>query len=261
MRRLGINHFCALAALAVPFVAQAQETPAPASPSESRLNDIVVTAQKRSENLQDVPIAISVASGEDLAERGIADTSQLGIMAPSLTLRSSAVAFQPSIRGIGTSSTVVENPVALYIDDVYYPQQREGFRGLNNIEQVAILKGPQGTLFGRNATAGVIQLTTLAPSYEFSGKAHAEIDNYATFRSNAYITGGLGDIASGSLSAYYAKQGEGWGESLVTGHDNFKIIRDASVRAKLLIEPSSQTEILLIGDYSDYLRKIGRAHV
>src|SRR3546814_9282071 len=146
MRRLGINHFCALAALAVPFVAQAQETPAPASPSESRLNDIVVTAQKRSENLQDVPIAISVASGEDLVARGIADTSQLGIMAPSLNLRSSAGAFQPSIRGIGTSSTVVENPVALYIDDVYYPQQRDGFRGLNNIEQVAILKGPQGQL-------------------------------------------------------------------------------------------------------------------
>ncbi|WP_375404610.1 TonB-dependent receptor plug domain-containing protein, partial [uncultured Sphingomonas sp.] len=137
------------------------------------LREVVVTAQKRAENLQRVPIAVTVASGPELAARGITNSLQLVSVAPGLNIRLTAGSFQPSIRGIGTSSNVVENPVALYIDGVYFPQQREGLRQLDDIEQIAILKGPQGTLFGRNATGGVIQITTLAPSQEFRGQARA----------------------------------------------------------------------------------------
>jgi outer membrane receptor protein involved in Fe transport len=229
----------------------AQEAGTENGPSQGGLQEIVVTAQKRSENLQDVPIAVTATSGEDLAARGITDTLQLSAAAPGLNIRTTAGAFQPSIRGIGTSSNVVENPVALYIDDVYLPQQREGFRQLDDIAQVAVLKGPQGTLFGRNATGGVIQITTLAPSYDFSGKLRAEIDNYATLRAGLYLTGGLSDAVAGNLSLSYADQGKGWGNNLTTGRDTFKILHEFSVRGKLLIEPSDSTTVTMIGDYAD----------
>ncbi|QUT05588.1 Plug domain-containing protein [Sphingobium phenoxybenzoativorans] len=126
---------------------------AAASDKAPGLEEIVVTAQRRAENLQRVPIAVTTASGVQLAARGITDTMQLNTLSPGLNIRSSAGAFQPYIRGIGTSSNVVENPVALYIDGVYFPNQREGTRQLDDIAQIAVLKGPQGTLFGRNATA------------------------------------------------------------------------------------------------------------
>lgn len=141
--------------------------------------------------------------------------------------------------------------MALYIDDVYLPQQREGIRQLDDIAQVAVLKGPQGTLFGRNATGGVIQITTLAPTHEFGGRLRAEIDNYATIRAGVYLTGGLAENLAGSLSVSYADQGKGWGDNLSTGNDTFKILHEFSVRGKLLFEPAAGTAITLIGDYAD----------
>lgn len=169
-------------------VAVAQQTGDDAS--DGGLGEIVVTAQKRSENLQKVPIAITAVDGDALQSSGVTDTRDLVAVVPGLQVRTTTGSFQPAIRGIGTSSSVVENPVSLYIDGVYYPQQREGLRELNDVEQVAVLKGPQGTLFGRNATGGVIQITTRRPSHEFQGTFGASIDNYALFRSNVYLTGG-----------------------------------------------------------------------
>jgi iron complex outermembrane receptor protein len=240
--------------LAMPAYAQSTDA-APqadaAEPQDDGLAEIVVTAQKRSQNLQKVPIAIVAASGDDLTLKGITNTLQLVTMAPGLNIRTTAGAFQPSIRGIGTSSNVVENPVALYIDGVYFPQQREGFRQLDDVEQVAVLKGPQGTLFGRNATGGVIQITTRAPSQDFQGNAHVEIDNYATVRGGFYVSGGLGEGAAASLSASYATQGKGWGDNLTNGHDTFRIKHDFSIRGKLRFEPGPDTSITLIGDYAD----------
>ena len=222
----------------------------PAQP-EGALQEIVVTAQKRAENLQRVPIAVTAASGAELQASGITSSMQLNTIAPGLNIRTTAGSFQPSIRGIGTSSNVVENPVALYIDGIYLPQQREGMRQLDDIAQIAVLKGPQGTLFGRNATGGVIQITTLAPSHDFSGLARTELDNYLTTRSSLYVTGGLSDTLAASLAASYAHQGDGWGDNLTNGHDTFRVKHDVSVRSKLLFEPGPATSITLIADYTD----------
>ena len=229
--------------------AHAQE--AEATADDQGLSEIVVTAQKRAENLQDVPLAVTAVSGDTLKAAAVSDTQQLTALVPGLQVRTTAGSFQPAIRGIGTSSSVVENPVALYIDGVYLPQQREGLRELNDIEQVAVLKGPQGTLFGRNATGGVIQITTKAPSHEFKGEAGASIDNYALFKSDLYLTGGLGENAAASISAFYSKQGEGWGDNLTNGHDTFKLRHEFSVRGKLLFEPGPDTSITIAGDYLD----------
>ncbi|WP_174297808.1 TonB-dependent receptor [Sphingomonas bacterium] len=251
------------AAVAVSQGARAQDAgtvaPAPASaqpPPQSAdsgqgLADIVVTAQKRAENLQRIPIAITAASATDLANRNVNNTTELNAVVPGLNVRTAAGAAQTFIRGIGTTSNVVENPVALYIDGVYLPQQRDGLRELVDVEQVAVLKGPQGTLFGRNATGGVIQITTRAPSHSFSGEARAEIDSYATFRTRAYVTGGLTQKVAASLALGYAHQGDGYGDSITTGNDTNRLRHEFTARAKVLIEADSRTDITVIGDYLD----------
>ncbi|WP_375402993.1 TonB-dependent receptor [uncultured Sphingomonas sp.] len=214
------------------------------------LEDIVVTAQRRAQNLQDVPIAVTAVSGEALVASGVTDTQQLVAVVPGLSTRSTAGSFQPYIRGIGTSSSIVENPVALYIDGVYYAQQREGLRELNDVEQIAVLKGPQGTLFGRNATGGVIQITTKAPERTFRGEFGSSIDNYALIRSDLYVTGGLTEHLAASLSAQFSTQGDGWGNNLTTGNDTYRLRHSVGVRGKLLFTPTDLTSLLLIGDYA-----------
>ena len=222
------------------------------SDEATQVGDIVVTAQRRAENLQRVPIVITAVDAQQLAQAGVTSLPTLGTVAPGLNARTSGGGvFQPSIRGIGTSSNVVENPVALYIDGVYLPNQNEGNQELPDVEQVAVLKGPQGTLFGRNATGGVIQITTRRPSHELDIRAKAEIDNYATFRGGVFVSGGLASGVAASVSADYAHQGEGWGDNLTTGNDTFRLAHSLSLRGKLLLEPTPDTSVLLIGDYLD----------
>ncbi len=255
IRTLGTTMAIALVA----NVAQAQPAPPPAVASGAasgdvaspEIGEIIVTAQKRAENLQKVPIVITAVSGAQLTTAGVTSLTTLGTVVPGLNTRTTAGSYNPSIRGVSTSSNVVENPVALYIDGVYLPQQREGARELPDVEQVAVLKGPQGTLFGRNATGGVIQITTRKPTQDFRFIGTAGIDNYATFRGGAFVSGGLASGLAGSLSADFATQGNGYGTNLTTGNDTFQLKRSISVRGKLVYDLDSKTDITLIGDYMD----------
>jgi iron complex outermembrane receptor protein len=223
----------------------------PAGGTDTAVGEIVVTAQKRSESLQKVPIVITAVSGAQLATAGITSLATLNTLAPGLNSRNTAGAFQPSIRGIGTSSNVVENPVALYIDGVYLPQQREGVRELPDVEQVAVLKGPQGTLFGRNATGGVIQITTRQPTQQFEADAHVGIESYETVRAGAFVSGGLAPSLAASFSVDYAHQGNGYGTNLTTGDDTFQLLHSLSLRSKLVWDAASDTKFTLIADYMD----------
>lgn len=229
---------------------QADSAANPAAATESSsIADIVVTAQKRSENIQKVPIAIIAVSGSQLTTAGVNNLTSLNILVPGFNSRNTSGAFQPSVRGIGTSSNVVENPVALYIDGVYIPQQREGLRELPDIDQLAVLKGPQGTLFGRNATGGVIQITTRRPTQEFVGDVRVGYDSYQTIRLGAFVSGGLGQDLAGSLSLDYAHQGKGWGKNLMTGNDTFQLRHSFSTRGKLVWDIGADTSATLIADY------------
>lgn len=258
----------ALMALAFPSVAFSQQidegagsdvpTARETAPSDSSgaLDEIVVTAQKRAENLQTVPIAITVNSGEQLNARGVASTMQLSVVTPGLNINETGGSFQPSIRGIGTSSALTENPVALFVDGVYIPQQRDGLREFEDVEQVAILKGPQGTLAGRNATAGVIQITTKKPTFDLTGRFRAELDSYLTARVGGYVSGGLSSRVAASLAGSFATQGKGWGRNRTTGTETFKIERDFQARGKLLFQPSEDTDITISADYTNWRRRL-----
>ena len=240
-----------VALLSSPAVGWARQA-APADTSATAIEEIVVTAQKRSENVQDVPIAIAALGQQQLQAAGVTDTSDLKAAVPALNFTVAAGGYGlPRIRGVGATGQGpgMENPVAVYIDGVYYGASTGVLQNLYDVDQIAVLKGPQGTLFGRNATGGLIQVSTLAPSHTPRVKAEVGYGNYGSVSTGAFVTGGLSDTLSASLSGQYEKRSDGYGKNLFTGHD----VQDGRTwmgRAKLLWEPRDTTSVLLSGDFN-----------
>ncbi|MFP5306177.1 MAG: TonB-dependent receptor plug domain-containing protein, partial [Gammaproteobacteria bacterium] len=176
-----------------------ERVPAPAleptpPPAARGIEEVVVTAQKRAQSLQDVPIAINALGAEELERRGISGLS--GLSAGEIpALRMEPFAGNPSvmevaIRGLqnpnGTEITQ-ENPVPLYIDDVYFGRQQALTLELGEIERIEVLRGPQGTLFGRNAEGGAVRVVTRAPSGELGLRANAEGGNHGFWKATAHL--------------------------------------------------------------------------
>jgi iron complex outermembrane receptor protein len=223
------------------------------------IETVTVTAQRRSEDVQDVPITATAVSDEQLRSAGVIDLTALPTVVAGLTVQVQANSYSPRIRGIGTSAIGpgIENPVALYVDDVYYSSQGMGLTDLADVSQVTVLKGPQGTLFGRNTTGGVIQLATRDPEKKFGGLIRTEFDDYSTWRNNLYLTGGLSDSLAANLSVNYTTQGEGWGENIFSGKDNHKVEDDFSARSKWIFTPREDTTVRLNADYFDRSNSMG----
>jgi iron complex outermembrane recepter protein len=232
--------------------AHAQQVQAQAQ-SGVTLEVVTVTAQRRSEDIQDVPISAIAVSSKQLEASGVVDTMSLPTVVSGLTVQVQANSFSPRIRGIGTSALGpgIENPVALYVDDVYYGSQGGALVDLVDVSQVTVLKGPQGTLFGRNTTGGVIQLATRDPEKTSGGQIRTELDNYLTWRNNAYVTGGLSDTLAANLSLGYTTQSDGWGENIFDGEDNHRISHDFAARSKWIFTPSDRTLMRFNVDYRD----------
>ena len=230
--------------------ASAPASVAATEPDQKGLADIVVTAQRRSENLQRVPIAVTALSADTLATRGITDTRQLATTVPGLTFTTQATLAAPRIRGVGTAIAGAgnENPISTYVDGVYYAAAGAQVLSFNNISQVAVLKGPQGTLFGRNATGGLIQITTRDPSENLSGLADITYGNHNTLGGNLYVTGGGGGFAA-DLAVHYQDQMDGFGKNLFNG-DDVNRTRNLSLRSKLRAELGADTTATLILDWS-----------
>ena len=219
----------------------------------SGVQDIVVTAQRRSERLQNVPVAVTAVSAARLESAGIQNTLDLTLVTPGLTSPQVAGFAQPHIRGVGSSSNGpgIEAPVATYIDGVYLAAAPAALLSLNNVERIEVLKGPQGTLFGRNATGGLIQLVTKDPQQTPHGALNLSYGNYEDAAADLYLTGGLTDDLAGDVALRYEHQGDGYGKNLFTGNDTGKLNHDFAVRTKLLFKPSAETQVRLALDYED----------
>lgn len=152
-------------------------------------SEIVVTAQRRSERLTDVPIAITAITAERLTTAGLSGATDLGIVTPGLTVPALGAFAQPTIRGIGssTSGPGADANVAIYVDGVYQPNQSANIFDFNAVEQIEVLKGPQGTLFGRNATGGAILVKTLKPSYNAEARLGMSYGRFNDLKFNAYL--------------------------------------------------------------------------
>ncbi len=222
------------------------------------LEEIVVTAQKRAENLQSVPISISAFTSSTLERYGIDNSPlELQFITPGLQTTQVVSGFSPRIRAIGSTDSTPgnESSVSMYVDGVYIPASAGGLVSLSNIDRVEVLKGPQGTLFGRNATGGLINVITRTPSSETGGNLSISYDNFDTPIISGYVTTGVGENAAVDFSGRWENQGDGWGKNLYDGSDTYKNDNYA-LRSKLYYTPTDEAEITLAADYYDYDNEI-----
>ena len=210
--------------MGLPALAQEAQLPADAAPAahegEAR-NVIVVSAQKRDEDIQDVPISISAFSEESLDEAGINDIRDLRNIAPSLNLATAPQLANTriEIRGIGTSgNTAIEPSVALFLDGAYVPRTAALVSGLNDIRSVEVLRGPQGTLFGRNASMGAMLVNTNEPTNRFEGKVSLLAGNYNRLKGEAVVNLPVTDNFA-VRAAVLGDGRDGYGHNLLTGKD------------------------------------------
>lgn len=242
--------------MARPQQAPGARSPSIASVSEpdenrSQLESVVVSAQRRTEPLQSIPVAVTTVNSTELLNEGVTDTPSLSLAVPGLSYTQGSDSATPFIRGIGTTTSAVGNEasVATYVDGVYISSVNALLFELNNVDHIEVLKGPQGTLFGRNATGGVIQIITKDPSFAPSADIRVGYGNYHTINGSFYGTTSLGKTVAVDLAAYGKNQADGWGSDLVTGQSTFTR-HEVGARSKLLWTPTDSTRILVTADYN-----------
>ena len=216
-------------------------------------SDIVITATRRNEALSDVPLAVSAVTAEILQNSGASDIRQLTQVSPSLLVSSTtseAGAGTARIRGIGTvgDNPGLEGSVGVFIDGVYRSRTGTGLTELGQIDRIEVLRGPQGTLFGRNTSAGLISVITAKPRFEPEVAASIDVGNYNLRRGELSLTGPLSDTLAGRIDGVYLTR-DGYFRDAISGRD----INDRDrylLRGQLLWEPSSDLEVRIVGDYS-----------
>jgi iron complex outermembrane receptor protein len=256
-----IRHFAKLAAsaaLLLPMSALAQTAqesaqiaPNAQDDSSSADGDIVVTAQLRSQSLQDVPIAVSAVTEAALEASGVKSVQDLQLVSPAITFSQSTDSLNAAvrIRGVGTQvfSISIEPSVSFVVDGVVLARTASALTDLVDIERVEVLRGPQSTLFGKNSSAGVVSVITKDPSKSFEGMAYASIESDESVTLRGSVSGPLSDTAGIRLTGYYTD---------VVGHidnvfDGRKLNGSTNygVRGKLKFEPTSNLSFTIAGDY------------
>lgn len=250
MGRFGVL-FASASILAYASPALAQEAVDDAVAEESD-NVIVVTAQKREQDIIEVPVAVSAFSDTALQAANVNDFADITRISPSLTINGAANNNEATIalRGIGTFSfsISVEPSVSVVIDDVAVVQQGQAFSNLADIARIEVLRGPQGNLFGKNASAGVINIVTKAPSRDFTGDVEGVLTTDGETRINATLSGPITDNIGFRINGYYVDR-EGYIDNLETGN-SLNGEEGFGLRGKLVAE-LGDAEITLIADHSE----------
>ncbi len=249
----------AAASLMLPTAAYAQkEEEAKAAPAkavdatEADGNEIVVTATKREQTLQDVPVAVTVTTAETIERAQIRDIRDLSSVVPSLRVNQLQSSGNTNfyIRGFGNgaNNAGIEPSVGLFVDGVYRSRSASMIGDLPDVQRIEVLRGPQSTLFGKNASAGIISIVTKAPQFKFGGNVEASYGNYNAVVLKGVVTGPLSETVAASLAAGYNRR-DGYVTDLNTG-SKVNARNRYFVRGQLLFEPSSDLKVRLIGDYS-----------
>jgi iron complex outermembrane receptor protein len=239
---------CAL----VPGFAFAQEAGQTGSENDSGLEEIIVTAQKREQNMQDVAVAVTAISGDVLTNRNVATVTDLPRLAPSLTVTQGNVPTNNSInlRGIGTVSfsTGIEPSVAVIVDDVPLLQQAQAFSGLSDIERIEVLRGPQGTLFGKNASAGAVSIVSRASSDVLTGAVTGTATTDDELRIDASLSGPLGTGIGFRVNGFYTDR-KGYIRNLQNGA-RLNNDKTYGFRGRLDLEPTDNLKLDVIASHS-----------
>lgn len=255
--------FGCASALALMFAAgaasaQAQPAKAAATPAASdAVSELVVTAQKREERLQDVPVVVTVLTGAKLAANNVSSVADLVTLTPGLTstTNGSEGSTIARIRGVGNvaDNPGLEDAVGLYIDGVYRPRNGVSFNDLGELNDIEILKGPQGTLFGKNTIAGVIQITTKRPSFTYSAEGEVTVQNYNGYGGSVSVTGPVVDDKV-AIRLYVAERDrDGYVPVVQAPTTNIPAQNDEHVfttRDQLLFNVTDDLDVNFIADYS-----------
>ena len=217
-------------------------------------NDIVVTAQRRDQRLQDVPISVTALTASELTGRGITSTHDIAQSVTGLTITESGGYVQPFIRGVGSTVTNLGEPgsAATYIDGVYMPTVNGQLYELANVDSIQVLKGPQGTLFGRNANTGAIIITTRQPQQQAAGSFTLGYGNFNAVRATGFMTGGVTEGVAVSLAGNYDRH-DGWFFNKNPANGGPAKLGDSeryTIRGAVLIEPTANLKITLSADGS-----------
>ena len=222
------------------------------------VEEIVVTATRREETLQEVPITVTAVTSESLRDAGIETVRDMTFVTPGFYGGRNFGVQHPVIRGVGSSGTSPsdEANVAIYVDGIYQGSSYGTFMDLVAVDRVEVLRGPQGTVFGRNATGGLINVITPDPSYDAYGFVRGRIGALKTddltepdTEVRGYVTGPISDRVAGDLAVLYRNRGD-YVKNLV-GSDDFGGIEVSNVRGKLLVEPTDRTEFIFTVEHLD----------
>ncbi len=214
---------------------------------------IVVTARRRSESVQEIPLAVTVVGGQQIAELGAFNVARLQQIAPTLQLYSSNPRNTSlNIRGLGVpfglTSDGFEQGVGIYIDDVYYSRVASATFDFLDVAQVEVLRGPQGTLYGKNTTAGAVNIRTNQPTFTFEGNAEISLGNYEFKQARAAVSGPLSDTLALRVAASLTdRRGTIFN---VTTQEDIQSLDNLGLRAQLLWQPSDDLRVTLAGDYN-----------
>jgi iron complex outermembrane recepter protein len=215
--------------------------------------NIIITATRRNQALSDVPMAVSAVTAENLRNTGATDIRQLNQIAPSLLVsstQSEAGAAVARIRGVGTvgDNPGLEGSVGVFIDGVYRARTGMGLTELGALDRIEVLRGPQGTLFGRNTSAGLISIITAKPRFTPEAMGQVDVGNYNFRRVEAGVTGPISSTLAARLDGVYSKR-DGFLKDVISGRD----INDRNrwlLRGQLLYQPNDNFSVRLIGDDS-----------
>ncbi|NJC08479.1 TonB-dependent receptor [Polymorphobacter fuscus] len=235
-----------------PVAVQARQAANTTAAAPVDANEIIISATRRNQVLSDVPIAVSAISAEQLQNSGGTDIRQLNQLAPSLLVSSATNESNGAarIRGVGTvgENAGLESSVAVFIDGVYRSRTGVGLTDLGPLEGIEVLRGPQGTLFGRNASAGLINITTALPQFDAGGQAEATYGNFNNIRLMGSLTGPINDKVAFRIDGVFNKR-DGFLTDVVSGRDLNNRDRFL-VRGQLLLKPNDDLTVRLIGDYN-----------
>ena len=241
----------ALAAFSTPAYAQTAPSGDTAASDDTVPGEIVVTAQKRSESLHSVPVAVSVLSGEALAQAARPSIESAAQMVPSLNFLKSGTTLNQTIflRGVGTANFSIagEPSVSTVVDGVVYARSGEAFSDLVDIQQLEVLRGPQGTLFGKNASAGVINITSIMPKHVLGGSVEASYFDRNEFRAKASVNLPLGEDLAARFTGFYGDYDGNIRN--VTTNQWVNGYKHWGARAQFLYDPSNNLKLYFAADY------------
>jgi iron complex outermembrane receptor protein len=229
-----------------------KQTTDAAQNKSSGLEVIMVTSERRSETVQETPMSVTAFTGDMISEAGITSIQDVALQTPNLVIQTFNISEpQLFMRGVGTTndSAASDPAVAVFIDDVYIGRPSGAAMDLYDLERIEVLRGPQGTLYGRNSAGGALNFFTKKPQQDFEAKAGLTLGNYGLWNIRGYVNGALTDTISGKLTANIRQRG-GYAQNVTTGQE-LEDEDTKSIRGQLLIEPSDAVNILLGFDYTD----------